>query len=187
MTGFLPASPPARKHSIFGHACHKLGRLPGRGPKTLSPSDHHSVTTCASAALRGAGLGPCSGTAGGLGAASRGRAASRKPLSPRSPCALTRLQSKRPNRTTKTDPTRRPPAPWGPPITTRRAHYLERTDRTHRRRNAVRCPEPPKFPAGAAPAPPALPHPALPDWLTGCGQVHSGQGARRGRSDRRSP
>lgn len=113
MTGFLPASPLARSHSIFGHPCHKLGRMPGRGPKTLSPSGDHSVTTCASAALRGAGLGPCSGTAGGLRAASRRRAASWKPLSPRSPRSV--RSDAPPEQTPKQDDENGPhPAARGP-------------------------------------------------------------------------
>nr|XP_008509854.1 PREDICTED: guanine nucleotide-binding protein G(s) subunit alpha isoforms XLas-like [Equus przewalskii]XP_008509855.1 PREDICTED: guanine nucleotide-binding protein G(s) subunit alpha isoforms XLas-like [Equus przewalskii] len=40
MTRLLPASSPARTHSIFGHLGSKLGSFPGRGPGTLSPAGH---------------------------------------------------------------------------------------------------------------------------------------------------
>lgn len=116
MTGFLLACSRACTHSIFGHPCSKFERWPGRGPKTLSPSGQHSITTGSGAELgRSAGLGALlrAGTQlwGGLPGKGRVPEAFVSPPAAAPPAraacprgAPARRESERPNPARRTDP-----------------------------------------------------------------------------------
>lgn len=153
---WVPSCPSqARTYSIFGHTCTKFGSWPGRGPKTLSPAGHHTVTTGTSAELGSAGFGPLLRGArlapgrppqeephSGSLCLRESRASAACPRSPAVGVPPARPESERPNRETQTDPARGSPSRWCPLTTTHAAHRIGSVQiRTRRRRRRVHCPE----------------------------------------------